>query len=147
MHFQYPAFILTSWLLVLISHMWMISYLYLLAFPFIIFLFPILGFFFFFTLRTSFSICYNTGLVVKNDKEPTCQCRRQDVRVWSPGREDPLEKGMATHANFLAWIILWTEEPGGLQSMRLQRVRHDLSTQTHMLTTFCTINTVACAIQ
>ena len=41
--------------------------------------------------------------------------------VW----EDPLEKETATHSNILAWIILWTEEPGGLQSMGLQRVGHD----------------------
>jgi len=39
--------------------------------------------------------------------------------VW----EDPLEKGMATHSSILAWRILWTEEPGGLQSRGLQRVR------------------------
>ena len=45
------------------------------------------------------------------------------VQFW--GQEDPLEKGMATHSNILAWRILWTEEPGGLQSMRSQRVRHD----------------------
>ena len=38
-----------------------------------------------------------------------------------PGREDPLEKGMATHSSVLAWRIPWTEEPGGLQSMGLQR--------------------------
>ena len=41
------------------------------------------------------------------------------------GREDPLEKEMATHSSILAWRIPWTEEPGGLQSMGLQRVRHD----------------------
>ena len=41
------------------------------------------------------------------------------------GWEDPLEKGMATHSSILAWRILWTEEPGRLQSMGLQRVRHD----------------------
>ena len=41
------------------------------------------------------------------------------------GGEDPLEKGMATHSSILAWRIPWTDEPGGLQSMRLQRVRHD----------------------
>ena len=41
------------------------------------------------------------------------------------GREDPLEKGMATHSSILAWRIPWTEEPGGLQSMGSQRVRHD----------------------
>ena len=45
--------------------------------------------------------------------------------VQSLGQEDPLEKGMATHCTILAWRIPWTEEPGRLQSMRLQRVRHD----------------------
>ena len=39
--------------------------------------------------------------------------------VRSPGREDPLEKEMATHSSILAWRIPWTEEPGGLQSMGL----------------------------
>ena len=43
----------------------------------------------------------------------------------SLGREDPLEKGMATHSSILAWRIPWTEEPGRLQSIGLQRVRHD----------------------
>ena len=42
---------------------------------------------------------------------------------------DPLEKEMATHSSFLAWEILWTKEPGGLRSMGLQRVRHDLTTE------------------
>ena len=41
------------------------------------------------------------------------------------GGEEPLEKGMASHSNILAWRIPWTEEPGGLQSLGLQRVRHD----------------------
>ena len=41
------------------------------------------------------------------------------------GREDPLEKEMATHSSILAWKIPWTEEPGRLQSMGSQRVRHD----------------------
>ena len=45
--------------------------------------------------------------------------------VRSLGREDSLEKEMATHSSILAWKIPWTEEPGGLQSMGLQRVRHD----------------------
>ena len=40
-----------------------------------------------------------------------------------PGGEDPLEKGMGTHSSILAWRILWTEEPGRLQSMRLPRAR------------------------
>ena len=41
------------------------------------------------------------------------------------GREDPLEKEMATHSSILAWRIPWMEEPGGLQSMGSQRVGHD----------------------
>ena len=45
--------------------------------------------------------------------------------VRSLGWEDPLEKGMATHSNILAWSIPWTEEPGGLQSLGSERVRHD----------------------
>jgi len=45
--------------------------------------------------------------------------------VRSLAQEDPLEKGMATHSSILAWRIPWTEEPGGLQIMRSQRVRHD----------------------
>ena len=49
----------------------------------------------------------------------------QETRVQSLGREDPLEKGMATHSSILAWRIPWTEEPGRLQSMELQRVGHD----------------------
>ena len=43
----------------------------------------------------------------------------------SLGWEDPMEKGMATHSNILAWRIPWTEDPGGLQSMGSQRVRHN----------------------
>ena len=45
--------------------------------------------------------------------------------VLSLGREDFLEKEMATHSNILAWKIPWMEEPGGLKSMGLHRVRHD----------------------
>ena len=48
----------------------------------------------------------------------------QETWVWSLGWEDPLEKGMASHSSILAWRIPWTEEPGGLESMGLQRVRH-----------------------
>ena len=47
------------------------------------------------------------------------------TRVQSTGQEDPLEKEMATHSSILAWRIPWTEEPGWIQSMGLQRVRHD----------------------
>ena len=49
----------------------------------------------------------------------------QETWVQSLGQEDPLEKEMAIHSSTLAWKIPWTEEPGGLQSMGLQRVGHD----------------------
>ena len=49
----------------------------------------------------------------------------RETWVRSLGWEDPLEEGMATPSNILAWRIPWTEEPGGLQSMGLQTVRHD----------------------
>ena len=47
------------------------------------------------------------------------------IQVQSLGQEDPLEKEITTHSSILAWEIPWTEEPGGLQSIRLQRVGHD----------------------
>ena len=53
-----------------------------------------------------------------------------ETRVRSLGREDPLEKEMATHSSTLAWRIPWREGPGRLQSMRSQRVRHDWATFT-----------------
>ena len=49
----------------------------------------------------------------------------QETRVQCLGQEDPPEKDMATHSSLLAWRIPWIEEPGGLQSMGLQRVRHN----------------------
>ena len=49
----------------------------------------------------------------------------QETWVQSLGEEDSLEKEMATHSSTLAWKIPWTEQPCRLQSMRLQRVRHD----------------------
>ena len=49
----------------------------------------------------------------------------QETQVRFLGRDDPLEKEMSTHSSILAWRILWAEEPGGLQSMGLQRVEHD----------------------
>ena len=55
----------------------------------------------------------------------------QETRIRSLGQKDPLEKGMATHSNILAWRIPWTEEPGGLQSMGLHRVRHNWVSDTH----------------
>ena len=47
------------------------------------------------------------------------------MQVRSLGQEDPMEEGMATHSSILAWRIPWTEEPGGLQSIESQRVRHN----------------------
>jgi len=49
----------------------------------------------------------------------------QETWVQSLGRDNPLEEGMTTHSSIPAWRIPWTEEPGGLQSMGLQRVGHD----------------------
>ena len=54
-------------------------------------------------------------------KESACNVETQ---VQSLGRQDPLEKEMASHSSILAWRIPWTEEPGRLQSMELQRVGH-----------------------
>ena len=55
----------------------------------------------------------------------------QETQAQSLGQEDPLKKGMATHSSILAWRIQWTEEPGGLHSIRSQRVGHSLATNTH----------------
>ena len=55
---------------------------------------------------------------------------RQDPWVRSLGQEDSLEKGLATHSSILAWRILWTEEPGGLQSMGWQTVGPDWASNT-----------------
>ena len=61
-----------------------------------------------------------------SSKESSCNVGDlQEMWVLSLGQEDPLEKGIATHSSTLAWEIPWTEEPGRLQSMGSQRVRHD----------------------
>ena len=52
-----------------------------------------------------------------------------ETQVQFLGQEDPLERGMVAHSSILAWRIPWTEEPGGLQSMGLQRVGHNLVTK------------------
>ena len=58
------------------------------------------------------------------------QCRsHQEMWVWSLGQEDPLKEGMETHSSILAWGSPWAEEPRGLQSVRLQRGRHDWGTE------------------
>ena len=77
-------------------------------------------------------------------KNLPAQCEEmQDTWVCSLGWEDLLEEEIATHSSILAWKIPWTEEPGRLQSMESQRVRHDLATEhVHAL-----LNMVPCAIQ
>ena len=62
------------------------------------------------------------GAVVKRVCLPMQEM--QEMQVGSLGQEDPLKEEMTTHSSILAWNIPWTEEPGGLQSMRLQRVGH-----------------------
>ena len=52
-----------------------------------------------------------------------------ETQVQNLGGEDPLEKEMATRSSILAWKIPWMEDPGGLQSIELQRVRHDIATE------------------
>ena len=56
----------------------------------------------------------------------------QETRVLSLGQGDMLEKEMATHSSILAWKILWTEKPGGLQSMGVTRVGYNLATKPHI---------------
>ena len=68
------------------------------------------------------SVQFQVALVIKSPPANTEEVRS----VGSiPGPEDPLEKGMLTHSSIFAWEIPWTEEPGGLQSIGSQRVRHD----------------------
>ena len=67
------------------------------------------------------------SLVTRMVKNPTA---KWETWVWSLSWKDPLEKGMATHSSLLAWRIPRTEEPGRLQPMRSQRVRHDWVTFT-----------------
>ena len=58
-------------------------------------------------------------------KNPPTMQEKQEKRVQSLGQEDILEKGMETQSSILAWRIPWTEEPGRLQSLWSQGVRHD----------------------
>ena len=70
------------------------------------------------------------GTVVK---ESACQCRRQEMRVWSLGWEDPLEKEMATHSSIPAWKIPRTEESGRLQSIGCKESDTTEELRTHEL--------------
>ena len=78
-------------------------------------------------------VCIRRGFLGgPSGEEPTCQCRRHkrrrfdpwETRVWSLGWEDPQRRAWQP---ILAWRIPWTEEPGGLQSIWSQRIRHDWS--------------------
>ena len=83
------------------------------------------------TFNKSFSI---NSLVAQRLKHLPAM---RETWVRSLGREDPLEKEMATHSSISAWRIPWTQEPGGLQSTGLQRVGHDWATSlTHSLTLY-----------
>ena len=64
-------------------------------------------------------------LVAQWEKNLPATQETQEIRVQVLDREDPLEEGMATHSSIPAWRIPWTEEPGRLQSMWSQRVRHN----------------------
>ena len=65
-------------------------------------------------------VCY--GFIGRN---PPANAGPAKTQVWSLDGEDPLEEEMATHCSILAWETSWTEEPCGLQSMGLQRARHN----------------------
>ena len=58
-------------------------------------------------------------------KKPPAKCRHKRGRFNPWIRNIPLEEGMTTHSSILAWRIPWTEEPGGLQSIKLQIIEHD----------------------
>ena len=66
----------------------------------------------------------------------------QETWIWSLGQEDPLEEGIVTHSSIFSRKIPWTEEPRRLQSMELQRVRHNWMTNTHMCTHTHTLTSV-----
>ena len=74
------------------------------------------------TRLSDFHFHFETPLVAQMIK---CLPTMRETWAQSLGLEDPLEKEMGTHSSTLAWKIPWTEEPGKLQSMGLQRVRHD----------------------
>ena len=76
------------------------------------------------------NIHYHGGSQMAQEvKNPPAMQESQELQVWSLGQKDPLEEEMATHSSILAWKIPQIEEPGRLQSMGSQRVRHDLVTE------------------
>ena len=79
-----------------------------------------------FSIEATFIRC-TTSLLDQTVKNSLAM---QETWVQFLGQEDPLEKGMATHSSILAWRTPWAEEPGGLQSMGLQRVRNNWASNT-----------------
>ena len=73
-------------------------------------------------INTCYRDAYGASLVAQMVKNLSAM---QEIWVQPLGWGDPLEEGMATHSSILAWRIPWTEEPGGLQSVGLQRFSHD----------------------
>ena len=72
--------------------------------------------------RNNVVFCFPDG---SDGKESACNAEDLGLKIPTLGRKDPLEKETATHSSILVWEIPWTEEPGRLQSMGSQRVRHD----------------------
>ena len=87
-----------------------------------------------FALKVNWRSIYRTSysLVAEMVKHLSTMQETQD---WALGWEDPLEKEMAIHSSTIAWKISWTEEPGRLQSIGSQRVRHDWATSLHFTDT------------
>ena len=75
-----------------------------------------------FHVPTALNFIIGVGLVAQMMKNPPAV---QETWLQPLGQEDPLEEGVATHSSIPAWRIPWTEEPGGLQCIGSQRVRHD----------------------
>ena len=82
-----------------------------------------------FVIAKDYSMGFPGGSVVKKKKNPPSNSRNTGWLIQSLGWEDLLEKKMAIHSSILTWEIPWTDEPGGLQSIGFQRVRHDWATE------------------
>ena len=82
-------------------------------------------------IHTQVSALSRVSLVAQTVK---CPPAMRETWLWSLGQEGPLEKETATHSSILAWKIPWTEKPGGLQSMGLQKVGHDWETSLFLIT-------------